>query len=135
MPPRRGRARNNGKRNSNGKRPPDLKQRAEGRDAKRAGAVDGEAGDGGDAGEDVEEDACGFGHAFTQPARAAVLEVELALRDGADVGDMSGNVALNCFGSPNFEIVGCEPVEVVSRHVDVGLSRRDVSVPTRSLSS
>lgn len=90
MPTARRGARDDGKGDPNRKRPPDLEQAAESGDAERRRAVDGEGGDGGDAGEDVEEDARGFGHAFAQPARAAVFEVEFALRDGADVGDVAG---------------------------------------------
>lgn len=90
MPPARRGARDDGRGDPDGERPADLEERAEGGHAEGGGAVDGEGGDGGDAREDVEEDAGCFGHAFAQPAGASVLEVEFALGDGADVRDVAG---------------------------------------------
>ena len=58
--------------------------------------------------EDVEEDAGGFGHAFTEPSRTGVFEVEFALGDGFGGDDVAGEVFLDGFCCADFEFVGVE---------------------------
>ena len=118
MPSRRSSASDDHKSDTNCKSPADLEEGGEGRDAERTSAIDSEANNEGNAEEDVEEDAGGLGHAFAQLAGAAVFEVEFALGDKADVGDVAGDVSLDCFGGSDFQVVGCEAVQVV-RHCDV----------------
>lgn len=79
-------------------------------------ATEGEAGDCGNTGENVEKDARGFSHAFTEDAWTRVLEVKLALRDWFGGGHMSAHVLLDCFSGPNFEVVGLQTPHVVAGH-------------------
>ncbi|KAG8527767.1 uncharacterized protein KY384_007921 [Bacidia gigantensis] len=116
------RTRQNRKRNTNPEREADLQNRPESGEPEvfrgdlRGAGGEGEARDGADAGEDVEEDARGFGHAFAEDAGAGVLEVEFALRDGFGGDDVSGEVFLDGFGGAEFEVVGLEAVELVVCH-------------------
>ncbi|KAG7152141.1 hypothetical protein HYQ46_012028 [Verticillium longisporum] len=65
------------------KRPSDLEDGSEGSDAEVVGLVEGEAGDGGDAAEDKDEDTNRFSDAFPKPCRTSTLEPETSLRDGS----------------------------------------------------
>ena len=102
-------------RNTDPKGPANLEQRPKCRKTKifrgdeRVGDVEREAGYGSYAGEDIEEDACGFGHAFAEDARAMVLKIEFTLGDGFGGDDMAGKVLLDSFCSANFKVVGAEP--------------------------
>ena len=61
-----------GEGDADGETPSDLEDGAEGGGADWVFRVEVEGGDGGDAGEDVEEDARGFGHAFAEDTRSVV---------------------------------------------------------------
>jgi len=76
--------------------------------------ADREGGDGRNTGEDVEEDAGGFGHHLAQPAGAGALEVELALRDGLGGDHMAADVMLDCFRGSDLEVVCMKLMPVVS---------------------
>ena len=78
-----------------------LEDAAEGGDANGGGSVDGKGSDSCDTGEDVEEDACGFGHAFSKDSRPGVLEVELPLRYRFRCDNMSGVMLLDSLGGTN----------------------------------
>lgn len=65
------------------KRPSDLEDGSEGSDAEVVGLVEGEAGDGGDAAEDKDEDTNRFSDAFPKPCRTSTLKPETPLRDGS----------------------------------------------------
>lgn len=69
---RDGCAGNDGKGDTDGKGETDLEDVAVERDGQGAGRVHGERSDGSDAGEDVEEDAGCFGHAFTETCTLSV---------------------------------------------------------------
>jgi hypothetical protein len=49
----------------------------------------------------VEEDACCFSHAFSQPSRASMFEVKLSLRDWLRGNDVSRIMLLDSFGGTN----------------------------------
>ena len=61
-----------GEGDTDGETPSDLEDGAEGGGADWVFGVEVEGGNGGDAGEDVEEDTRGFGHAFAEDARSVV---------------------------------------------------------------
>ena len=124
MPPARRRTRDDRKGDAYPERPSDLEEGSESCEPEivlgdeRVAGVEREAGYGCDAGEDVEEYACGFGHAFAQDAWAAALEVEFALRDGLLGDDVAGEVLLDGFRGAQLEVVGLEAGELlVGRHV------------------
>lgn len=82
----------------------------------REAATDGETRDGRNTGENVEKDARGFCHTFTQDAWTRVLEVKLALRHWLGSDNMSAQVLLNSFCSTDLEIVGLQTPHVVAGH-------------------
>ena len=127
--PRSGRARQDGKGDADGERPPDLEDGGESREAEvllhhlGRGRGECEGGDGGDTGEDIEEDTGGFGEHFADDTRAGVLEVEFALGDGAGVDDVPGEVALEGFGGADLDVAGPEAGEVVVVMIVGGVGR------------
>lgn len=98
VPTRGRRTSNNGKGNTKRKREADGEEAAKGRGADRVGGVEGEGGDGADAGQDVHEDAGGLCDALAQPARPGVFEVEAALRHAPRRDDVAGGMFLDDVG-------------------------------------
>ena len=79
-------------------------------------ATEGEACDSRNTGEDVEEDARGFSHTFTEDAWTRMLKVKLALRDWFGGHNMSAHVLLDSFCGTDLEIIGLETPHVVTGH-------------------
>ena len=94
--------RQNRERDANREAPTDLEDRPECGGARTGGPavdeIERESGDGGDARENVEEDTGGFSHAFSEPARAGVFEVEFALGDRLSGHNVTGKVLLDGLG-------------------------------------
>lgn len=106
-----------GKRDTKSKGPTDLEQGSEdcnsnfGRRGARGGKR--ERSDRGDTGEDVEKDACGFGHHLTHNPRSLVLEIELPLRNWFGWNNMPGNVTLEGVRNTDLDIIGVLPFHIV----------------------
>lgn len=101
-----------GEGDADGESPANLEDAPENRRACRSGGVQVGARHGGDTGEDVEEDACCLGQTFSQPARASVLEVELALGDWWRWDDVTGDMALKHLCNTDLNITCCLPGQI-----------------------
>lgn len=70
--------------------------------------VEGEAGHGGDAGKNVEEDTTGLRYHLTQPSRPRVFEIKLALGDGLPADHGALDVLFDGIGGSELELAGME---------------------------
>ena len=120
---------NNGKRDADPKCKANLQQTTKSRETEvflprndeRIGGVEGEGGDGTDAGGDVKEEPHGFSDAFAEDAGPTMLEVEFSLRDRFGGDDLTEVVFLDGFSGAEFMVVNLEAVEVhVGYHVGGG---------------
>lgn len=115
---------NDGKGDTDGEAPPDLKDGSEQCDA--GGTIGVEVGGrhGGDAGEHVEKHSRGFGHGFAQDPGSTMLEVQPSLGDRRRRNHVAGDMALKGISISHLDVVRSLPGQVGwivgGSHVEAG---------------
>lgn len=112
MPAGYGSAGDDGEGDTDSETKADLEDVAVERDGECACRVHGEGCNSSDPGEDVEEDACCFGHHLAENTRTCVLEVELALANWWGWDDMTGDMPFESFRGANFDVMSMEAMEI-----------------------
>ena len=106
-------ARDNRKSDTNSEAPSNLEDATESHRARRGCSIQVGRCDRSNTGENVEEDAGGFGHAFSEDPRTPVLKVDFALGDRWSLDDVTRYVTLESFGIAYLDIAGVLADEVI----------------------